>query len=200
MPAPNAVKEALAEIHQAIEKCQLCPLAQGRKKAVPGEGPINAAVMFIGEGPGEQEDRQGKPFVGNAGKFLNELLAIAGLERQEVFITNVVKCRPPDNRSPTAEEVAACRGYLEAQIALIQPRMICLLGSVALKAVLPEVKGSVSQVHGQVFHKNGIVFIPLFHPAAALHQARWKDVLRQDMLKVKSVLSQLEEASLTSRA
>ncbi len=193
MPAPDTIRSAIDELHRTIKNCQMCPLAQGRRHAVPGEGPVPCRIMFIGEAPGEQEDRQGRPFVGSAGKFLNELLALAGLDRSEVFITNVVKCRPPDNRSPAAEEIQACRGYLEAQIALLQPSLICLLGSVAVKAVLPELKESVSRIHGQPYEKNGIVFVPLFHPAAALHQPKWKDPLRQDMLKVKAIIAQLNE-------
>ncbi len=193
---------ALEELHQQILVCTKCPLAKGRTQAVPGEGNPNAKVMFIGEAPGEQEDAQGRPFVGPAGRFLNELLTLAGLSREEVFITNTVKCRPPNNRTPTNEEMAACHPYLEAQIALIQPKVICLLGAAALKAVLPELKMTISQVHGQPFTKSGIIFVPLFHPAAALHQPKWKDVLRQDMLKLKGLLSQVlteEERHSVSR-
>ncbi|MFN3421301.1 MAG: uracil-DNA glycosylase, partial [Armatimonadota bacterium] len=116
---------ALEELHQQILVCTKCPLAKGRTQAVPGEGNPSAKVMFIGEAPGEQEDAQGRPFVGPAGRFLNELLALAGLSREEVFITNTVKCRPPNNRTPSNEEMAACHPYLEAQIALIQPKVIC---------------------------------------------------------------------------
>ncbi|MCX7642365.1 MAG: uracil-DNA glycosylase [Armatimonadetes bacterium] len=201
MVKQNERLAALEELHQQILVCTKCPLAMGRTQAVPGEGNPNAKVMFIGEAPGEQEDLQGKPFVGPAGRFLNELLALAGLNREDVFITNTVKCRPPNNRTPTNDEMAACHPYLEAQIALIRPKVICLLGAAALKAVLPELKMTISQVHGQAFTKSGIVFVPLFHPAAALHQPKWKDVLRQDMLKLKGLLSQVlteEERSLVS--
>ncbi len=182
---------ALEELHQQILACTLCPLAKGRTQAVPGEGNPSAKVMFIGEAPGEQEDAQGRPFVGPAGRFLNELLALAGLTREDVFITNTVKCRPPNNRTPSAEEMAACHPYLQAQIALIRPKVVCLLGAAALKAVLPELKVTISQVHGQAFTKSGIIFVPLFHPAAALHQPKWKDTLRQDMLKLKALLAQV---------
>lgn len=189
---------ALDELHQQILVCSKCPLARNRTNGVPGEGNPKAKVMFIGEAPGEQEDAQGRPFVGPAGRFLNELLALAGLSREEVFVTNVVKCRPVqtsggrrDNRAPTNDEMEACRSYLEAQIALIKPKVICLLGGVALKAVLPELKATISQVHGQPFVKSGLLFLPLFHPAAALHQVRWKDTLRQDMLKLKALLEQV---------
>jgi len=182
---------ALEELHRQILVCTKCPLAKGRTNAVPGEGSPNAKVMFIGEAPGEQEDAQGRPFVGPAGRFLSELLALAGLSREEVFITNTVKCRPPNNRTPSSEEMVACHPYLEAQIALIRPKVVCLLGAAALKAVLPELKMTISQVHGQAFTKSGIIFVPLFHPAAALHQPKWKDVLRQDMLKLKALLAQV---------
>jgi len=182
---------ALEELHRQILVCTKCPLAKGRTNAVPGEGSPNAKVMFIGEAPGEQEDAQGRPFVGPAGRFLNELLALAGLSREDVFITNTVKCRPPNNRTPSNEEITACHPYLEAQIALIRPKVVCPLGAAALKAVLPELKMTISQVHGQALTKSGIIFVPLFHPAAALHQPKWKDVLRQDMLKLKALLAQV---------
>lgn len=194
---------ALEELHQQILVCTKCPLAKGRKNAVPGEGSHNAKAIFIGEAPGEQEDTQGRPFVGPAGRFLNELLALSGLSREEVFITNIVKCRPPNNRTPSNEEIAACHPYLDAQIALIRPKVVCLLGAAALKAVLPELKMTISQVHGQAFTKSGIIFVPLFHPAAALHQLKWKDVLRQDMLKLKALLTQViaqEKGSSVSRS
>jgi DNA polymerase len=192
MHTKNEALAALEALHQQILVCTQCPLHKGRTHAVPGEGNPNAKVMFIGEAPGEQEDAQGRPFVGPAGRFLNELLALAGLSRDEVFITNVVKCRPPNNRTPTNDEILACRPYLEAQIALIRPSVVCLLGSAALKAMLPELKATVTQVHGQPFVKSGIVFVPLLHPAAALHQPKWKDVLRQDMLKLKALLAELK--------
>ncbi|MGQ9461979.1 MAG: uracil-DNA glycosylase [Candidatus Fervidibacter sp.] len=182
---------ALEELHRQILECTKCPLAKERVQAVPGEGNPSAKVMFIGEAPGEQEDAQGRPFVGPAGRFLNELLALAGLERDEVFITNTVKCRPLKNRTPSNDELLACRPFLEAQIALIRPKVVCLLGAVALKALLPELRMTISQVHGQAFTKSGIIFVPLFHPAAALHQPKWKDVLKQDMLKLKGLLSQV---------
>ena len=192
MHTKNEALAALEALHQQILVCTQCPLHKGRTHAVPGEGNPNAKVMFIGEAPGEQEDAQGRPFVGPAGRFLNELLALAGLSRDEVFITNVVKCRPPNNRTPTNDEILACRPYLEAQIALIRPSVVCLLGSAALKAMLPELKATVTQVHGQPVVKSGIVFVPLLHPAAALHQPKWKDVLRQDMLKLKALLAELK--------
>lgn len=191
MVKQNERSAALEELHRQILGCTKCPLAKGRTHAVPGEGNPNAKVMFVGEAPGEQEDAQGRPFVGPAGRFLNELLALAGLEREEVFITNTVKCRPPNNRTPSNDELLACRPFLEAQIALIRPKVICLLGAAALKALLPELRMTISQVHGQAFTKSGIIFVPLFHPAAALHQPKWKDVLKQDMLKLKGLLSQV---------
>jgi len=181
-------QQLMQELNAEIRQCTKCPLHRGRTHAVPGEGPLNAKVMFIGEGPGAAEDATGRPFVGPAGRFLNELLALAGLKREEVFIANCVKCRPPENRTPTSDEIAACNDYLVAQIALIQPKVICLLGSPALKTMLgPEYQ--ISKVHGQVFEKSGMTFVPMYHPAAALHQDRYKLPLREDFVKLKGILA-----------
>lgn len=178
----------LEQVHDQIRVCHQCPLSKGRLQAVPGEGSPEAKVVFVGEGPGQAEDTQGRPFVGPAGKLLNELLLLAGLRRPEVFITNIVKCRPPNNRAPFAEEVFACREYLIAQIALINPRVICPLGSPALKALI-DPNLSISKVHCTVFRQSGIAYIPLYHPAAALHKAELQSLLRQDMVKLKSLLA-----------
>ncbi len=181
-------RKFLEQVHDQIKVCQKCPLARGRSHAVPGEGNAEARVMFVGEGPGQAEDAQGRPFVGPAGKFLNELLLLAGLRRPEVFITNIVKCRPPNNRAPFAEEVIACQDFLVAQIALILPKVICPLGSPALKALI-DPNLSISRVHCTLFRKSGIAYVPLYHPAAALHNENLKGVLRQDMVKLKAVLA-----------
>lgn len=178
----------LEEIAQEIATCQKCPLARSRTRTVPGEGNPQALVMFVGEGPGIQEDRQGRPFVGPAGQLLNQLLLVAGLRRPDVFITNVVKCRPPENRTPAPEEVAACSDYLDAQIAVISPRIICPLGSPALKRLLSE-DLAISKVHGTAFRRTGILYMPLYHPAAALHKDSLRQPLHADMVKLRDLLA-----------
>ena len=177
----------LADLAQEILVCRLCALSESRRIAVPGEGPIDAEIMFVGEGPGEQEDRTGRPFVGAAGQLLNKLLAQAGLSRSDVYITNIVKCRPPGNRDPQPGEVAACRPYLEAQIALITPRVICLLGRPATHALLSPT-ASMGRVHGAPQEVDGITYVPLYHPAAALHQPSLGTALVQDMERLKQFL------------
>lgn len=181
-------EELLLELAREVSVCEKCPLSQTRIKAVPGEGSVGARLMFVGEGPGENEDREGRPFIGAAGKFLNQLLRAAGIERRDVFITNIVKCRPPQNRAPLADEVAACRDYLDAQIALVQPKIICPLGGPSLNRLLgPQWK--ISKVRAQVFRKSGILYIPLLHPAAALHRAELKPTLEADILRLKELIN-----------
>ncbi|HEY3398076.1 MAG TPA: uracil-DNA glycosylase [Armatimonadota bacterium] len=169
----------LDEIAAQVRVCTLCRLSESRTHAVPGEGPPNAAVMFIGEGPGAAEDRQGRPFVGPAGQLLNQLLLKAGLRRPEVFITNIVKCRPPENRDPQPDEIAACREYLDGQIALLQPQLICPLGRPATQTLLDPTL-SMAQAHGRRQEREGLTFFPLYHPAAALHNPRLSQPLEED--------------------
>jgi len=179
--------EELARIHGEVLVCIRCELHQGRTRAVPGEGPINAKVMFVGEGPGEKEDLEGRPFVGAAGKFLTELLGSVGLERSSVFITNIVKCRPPGNRAPKQGEVDSCYPYLQDQIRLVAPRIICPLGTPAIKTVLgPEY--SVSQVHGKPFKRDSRTILPLYHPAAALYDGSLRNVQLADFKILKKLL------------
>jgi uracil-DNA glycosylase family 4 len=173
-----------------VSTCQKCPLAKGRIKAVPGEGPADAAVMLIGEGPGYHENQQGRPFVGPAGQFLAELLAVAGLERADVFITNVVKCRPPGNRDPQPEEIAACSDYLSRQTAMIRPRVVVTLGRYSLSRFLPASR--ISAVHGQPHKVGGVTVFPMYHPAAALHQPTLRQTLLDDMAKLPTILTELE--------
>jgi DNA polymerase len=180
--------QLLDDIAAEVRVCTLCRLAGGRTNAVPGEGEANARIMFIGEGPGEQEDHQGRPFVGPAGKLLEQLLKRVGLTRQEVFITNIVKCRPPGNREPQPDEVAACRPYLDGQIAAIWPSVICLLGRPAMQTVLG-VAQAMNKVHGQVIERDGVRYVPLYHPAAALHQQSLAPVLLADFIKLKPLLT-----------
>lgn len=184
---PAQAEEMLREIAAEIRGCTRCGLCRGRTLAVPGEGPADADIMFVGEGPGFQEDQQGRPFVGPAGALLNELLQQAGLRRERVFITNLVKCRPPGNREPTPDEVAACRDYLNAQIALINPGVLCTLGRPALQALV-DPQGSISREHGVPRLMDGIMFVPLYHPAAALHRQDLRPALVEDMRKLRLIL------------
>jgi DNA polymerase len=167
----------LNEIAQEIRQCKKCDLAGTRKNAVPGEGPSNAEIMLIGEGPGYYENEQGRPFVGQAGKFLNELLESGGLKREEVFITNVVKCRPPGNRDPQEVELAACAGYLEQQIEAINPLIILTLGRFSMARYFQTAK--ISTIHGRASWVDGRLIVAMYHPAAGLHQPNLKaDIMR----------------------
>lgn len=177
----------LTELAQEVRSCQRCLLASTRTIAVPGEGPCNARLMFIGEGPGEQEDLSGRPFVGAAGQLLDRLLDMAGLRRQNLFITNIVKCRPPGNRDPQPCEASACRPYLDAQIALVNPAVICLLGKPATQTLL-DPQAAMGRVHGIPQEKEGMVYVPLYHPAAALHQPSLQPVLVADMKRLQEFL------------
>lgn len=169
-------EHSLIEIAQEIRQCQNCGLARTRKNAVPGEGPFNAEIMLIGEGPGHFENEQGRPFVGQAGKFLNELLVNGGLKREDVFITNVVKCRPPENRDPQDVELAACAGYLERQIEAINPLIILTLGRFSMARYFQSAR--ISAIHGKASWIGGRLIIAMYHPAAALHQPNLKaDIL-----------------------
>lgn len=179
----------LEQLADQVRACQKCRLAQTRTRAVPGEGPANATVMLIGEGPGFHEDRQGRPFVGPSGNLLEQMLAGIGLSRQQVYITNVVKCRPPGNRDPQPDEIAACRPYLDHQIELIKPRIIVTLGRFSMARYFPG--QSITRIHGQFKHEDGRVIIPMFHPAAALRNEQWMAALRQDFAKVPNLLARL---------
>ena len=178
----------LQELGQSLVNCQRCKLAGlGRTQVVFGVGNPRAAVMFVGEGPGFHEDRQGEPFVGAAGKLLNELLESAGLSRQEIYIANVIKCRPPDNRDPEPDEVDTCKPFLLQQIQLIQPKLVCSLGNWATQTLL-EKKVGITKVRGQAIRLKDFVLFPLFHPAAALHQGALLQPLREDFGKLKAYL------------
>jgi DNA polymerase len=180
----------LTELYEEIAGCQRCILAQSRKNPVPGEGPQNAQVLFIGEGPGFHEDQQGRPFVGAAGHFLEELLAEIGLTREDVYICNVIKCRPPQNRDPLPEEIEACKPFLDRQIEIISPQMIVTLGRFSVERYFPGAK--ISQVHGQPRKIGGIIYYPMYHPAAALHQPKWRQVVQDDMSRIPQILSQAD--------
>ena len=171
-------EETLKKIAEETSVCTKCELHYSRKNAVPGAGPVDADIMFIGEGPGFHENEQGKPFVGAAGNFLGELLESVGLQRDKVFITNVVKCRPPGNRDPQPDELAACDGYLERQIHAINPKVIVTLGRFSMQKFLPHAK--ISQSHGQAVRVKGRLVVPFYHPAAALHQPSLRPQVEED--------------------
>jgi DNA polymerase len=180
------MKTDLGELAQLIKRCPDCDLCQTRTQAVPGDGPAEAHVMFIGEAPGYYEDKSGSPFVGNAGKFLNELLAHAGLKREEVFITNVVKCRPPQNRDPLKEEIDACDKWLKQQLAIIDPPVIVTLGRFSMAKFFAG--ESISRIHGQPRRVDGRTIVPMFHPAAALHQERFRSLIVDDFKRLPEIL------------
>lgn len=174
-------EEVLEQVAAEVRVCTKCDLYIGTKHGVPGEGNAQAEVMFIGEAPGGREDALGRPFVGPAGQFLNELLAAAGLDRSKVFITNVVKHRPPENRDPTPEEIAACSHYLDRQIAAINPRVIVTLGRYSMARFFPNAK--ISKIHGQAQVVGGRVVLAMFHPAAALHRQELRQTLIDDFTR-----------------
>lgn len=176
------------DLYTRVRTCTACALATTRTCAVPGEGPLNSEVMFIGEAPGMNEDKQGRPFVGAAGKFLGELLAAAGFTREDVYICNVLKCRPPGNRDPLPGEIEACKGYLERQIELVDPAVIVSLGRYSMNHFFPQAK--ISRVHGQSREIDGRMFIPMYHPAAALHQQSLRQVILDDFAAIPAVLEQ----------
>jgi uracil-DNA glycosylase family 4 len=183
-------------LQEQVKNCSLCRLCKTATQAVFGEGSFKAEIMFIGEAPGREEDRQGRPFVGAAGKFLNEMLAIIGLKREDVFITNIVKHRPPENRDPLPDEIAACLPYLEQQVLIIKPKLIVTLGRHAMNTFLPGLK--ISEVHGQAKRARGIfkekqIYFPLYHPASALYNPSLRETLIRDMKKIPLLLRKIRE-------
>jgi DNA polymerase len=183
----------LQQLYSQIASCPDCDLSRDRTHAVPGEGPEDAELMFVGEGPGFYEDQQARPFVGPAGRFLEELLASIGLGRQEVYITNVIKCRAPNNRDPLPVEIQACRKYLQRQIELIKPKLVVTLGRYSLAWFLP--KETIGKVHGQLKSRDGLHIFPMYHPAAALHAANMRRVIEEDFRKIPSALEQAKQAA-----
>jgi uracil-DNA glycosylase family 4 len=171
-----------------VSRCTRCLLHRGRTKAVPGAGPENADIMFIGEAPGFHEDQQGLPFVGAAGSFLDELLESIDLKRDQVYVTNVIKCRPPGNRDPLPEEVAACKSYLDRQIELIQPTLVVTLGRFSMARAFP--KARISRIHGQPLKISGVIYYPMYHPAAALHQPSLRPIVEDDMRRIPELIAQ----------
>jgi DNA polymerase len=185
-------RKALAMIAKQTSACRDCGLCAGRTNVVPGEGNADADIMCIGEGPGFYEDQQGRPFVGASGKFLDELLARIGLDRRKVFIANVVKCRPPNNRDPQPEEIEACAKYLDEQIRVIDPKVIVTLGRHSMQRYFPG--EAISRVHGQPRRKDGRIIVPMYHPAAALHQGSLRRVIEADFRRLPEFLARIDGA------
>ncbi|CAB49606.1 Thermostable uracil-DNA glycosylase [Pyrococcus abyssi GE5] len=191
-------EELMKKLEEKIRNCKKCPLWQLRTNPVPGDGSYDAKVMFVGEAPGYWEDQQGLPFVGKAGKVLDELLKGIGLNRREVYITNIVKCRPPNNRDPTEEEIKACAPYLDAQIDIIRPRIIVTLGRFSMGYILRKYGFQVepiSKIHGKVFEARtlfGKVYIvPMYHPAVALYRPQLRKELEEDFRKLKDLIEKV---------
>ena len=181
---------ALSELYEDVALCQQCELSKYRTRVVPGEGTENADLLFIGEAPGWHEDQQGRPFVGPAGQFLDELLASINLKREQVYITNVIKCRPQGNRDPLPSEIQVCRRWLERQIELICPKIIVTLGRYSMAMFFPG--KSISKIHGTAQKRDNIIYYAMYHPAAALHQQSLRETIKADMLKIPPLLAQVE--------
>ena len=190
--------EELEKVAREVAQCTQCELQYSRKHAVPGEGPADAEIMFIGEGPGFHENEQGLPFVGAAGRYLEELLESISLKRNDVFITNVVKCRPPGNRDPQAEELSACNGYLERQIHAINPKVIVTLGRFSMAKFLPNAK--ISEVHGQAMNIRGRLVVAMYHPAAALHQRSLKATIEADFARLPEMIEKSSQMPVYEEA
>ena len=185
----DEIAAQLAEIADEIRVCTKCELCKMRTKAVPGDGPVDAPILFIGEAPGFHEDQRGHPFIGAAGNLLNDLLASVGIERSQVFITNLVKCRPPGNRDPLPDEISTCTSnYLDRQIALINPRMIVAIGRFSMARYFPGEK--IMKIHGQPKRADGRIYFPMVHPAAALHQPAFMEHVKEDIKKIPALLEE----------
>ena len=186
--------DSVEEVDRLVRQCQDCSLSRGRTNAVPGEGAPDAEIMFIGEGPGYHEDRLGRPFVGAAGKFLDDLLSSIGLTREQVFIANMIKCRPPQNRDPLPAEVSACNKYLERQIELVNPALIVTLGRFSLARFFPG--ESVSRARGKVHRKDGRAIYPIMHPAAGLHRQQFRPGIVEDFKGIPAVLEDIRNSGV----
>jgi len=181
----------LDEVATLVRSCGRCELCRGRTNAVPGHGNLTTEIMLIGEAPGQNEDKQGLPFIGASGQFLNHLLASIELSRDDVFITNIVKCRPPGNRDPLPDEIAACGSYLDTQIDAIDPLMIVTLGRFSMSKWFPNER--ISRIHGQARTFGQRVVVPMYHPAAALHQASLRSTIEADFERLPRILAQARE-------
>ena len=189
----------LDELGNSLHDCQRCRLSSGRTQVVFGVGNPKADIMFVGEAPGFYEDKQGEPFVGAAGKLLTELLESVGLSRKEIYIANVVKCRPPNNRDPQPDEIETCQPFLLQQIKLINPQLVCSLGNFATQTLLGQ-KIGITKVRGRTFRRPDFTLFPLLHPAAALHQGNLRTPLKEDFQKLKNVLDKMKNSSESSLA
>jgi uracil-DNA glycosylase len=185
----------LQDFYEQIKNCQNCALAASRTQVVFGDGNPHAEIMFVGEAPGFHEDRLGKPFVGAAGKLLDQLLGQIGIERRDIYIANVIKCRPPQNRNPRAEEIESCKPYLLKQIELIRPKIICTLGNFSTQLLLGH-KVGITKVRGQAFDQGSYVVVPMLHPAAALHRESMLEGVKGDFQNLRKILDQ----GMTSRS
>lgn len=185
--------EELERIAREVRGCTACILHRGRTQAVPGEGPADADVVFIGEAPGYHEDQQGRPFVGAAGQFLEDLLGSIGFSRDQVYITNIIKCRPPANRDPLPDEIEACSPYLDRQLAVIRPKLVVTLGRFSMARFFP--KARISRIHGQAHRVGEWVCIPMYHPAAALHQPSLRRVVEEDFRRIPEVLVRVDQVA-----
>jgi uracil-DNA glycosylase family 4 len=192
MATRNVPNDSLEKIATEVIGCPLCKLSRSRKNAVPGEGQLSAKLMFIGEAPGKNEDDEGKPFVGAAGQILNEALEKAGIQRSLILITNVVKCRPPANRVPEDDERIACRPYLDRQISLIAPEIICILGATAYSSILGG--KSITTNRGKIVKKNGQKYFLTIHPAAAIYNRNLRSVLQNDLYKLFQEIKKMEHS------
>ncbi len=181
---------ALSDLNEQIALCQKCAIARERTKAVPGEGAEDADILLVGEAPGRNEDQQGRPFVGPAGQFLNQLLASINLRREQVYITNVIKTRPPGNRDPLPTEIQNCRPWLNRQIELISPKVVVTLGRYSMALFFPG--KSISKIHGTAQRRGNIIYYAMYHPAAALHQQSLRRTIEEDMLRLPSLLTETE--------
>lgn len=187
MPPNQDPMSEFETLVQQIHECTKCALSQKRTRAVPGEGSLSADVVFIGEGPGFHEDQQGRPFIGPAGKLLDELLESAGFNREDVYITNMVKCRPPNNRDPLPGEIDACRTYLEQQLAMINPKVIVTLGRYSFSKFFPEIP--IGKARGEPRNWEGITVFPVYHPAAALRNGSLRATLEKDFSELPKILA-----------
>jgi len=185
--------EELGQVAREVAACTACVLSRTRHQTVPGSGDPNAEILFIGEAPGYHEDQQGKPFIGPAGQFLDELLAAIGLRRENVFIANVVKCRPPNNRDPQPDEIAACDHFLQRQIAAIQPKVVVTLGRFSMTKFFPG--ETISRIHGRARRQGDVLYFPSYHPAAALHQPALRRTIEEDFKKLPDLIASLKAES-----
>jgi uracil-DNA glycosylase family 4 len=198
---PSMTDEEARALNDDILSCTRCRLSLGRSHAVPGEGPVPARILLVGEAPGEKEDRSGRPFAGRAGAILNHLLASIGLSRNDVFITSILKCRPPKNRDPKGDEISACKPYLDRQIALLRPSIIVPMGRFSAAVIMGQFGvpgGRISEIHGKAFRAEAphgpIILFPVYHPAVVTHNPPLRGDLEADFRRLKEILEGISPA------